>query len=104
MFTKNLVILALCILPAFSAPSPLVSVEKAEEPVAGQYIVLLKEDANRQTSIDSINAASVTHEWDIVNGFAGSFSPDDIETLRSNPDVVSIEEDGVVHTQAIVTQ
>jgi len=104
MFTKNLVALALCILPVFSAPSPLISVEKAEEPIPGKYIVVFKEGASRQANIESINAASITYEWDIINGFAGSLSLDEVEALKSNPDVVSIEEDGVVHTQAIVTQ
>ena len=97
----DLVILALFVLPAFSAPSPLVRVQKAKEPIAGRHIITFKEGANFQANIDS---TSITHQWDIINGFAGSFSEAEIEALRSNPDVLSIEEDGVVHTQATVTQ
>jgi len=105
MFTKNLVVLALSILPVFSAPSPLVSVERAEDPLPVRYVVVLKEGASRLDTIDSINAtSSITHEWDIINGFAGTFSTDEVEALKSNPDVLSIEEDGVVRTQHIVSQ
>ncbi|KAF9644023.1 serine proteinase [Thelephora ganbajun] len=109
MFSKNLVILALCVLPTFSAPSPLIKVHKAREPVAGRYIVTLKEGTDRQAHINSFSAkadgsSSITHQWDIINGFAGTFSPDEVEALRSRPDVLSIEEDGVVHTQDTATQ
>lgn len=109
MFAKNLVILALCVLPAFSAPSPLVRVREAKEPISGRYIIMLKEGADRQANMDSLSGtvngtSSITHEWDIINGFAGSFSAAEMEALKSNSDVLSIEEDGVVHTQANVTQ
>jgi len=108
MFHKNLVILALCVLPAFSAPSPLVKVQNAKEPIAGRYIVTLKDGADRQASMGALSraggGADITHEWDIINGFAGAFSEAEIEALRSNPDVLSIEQDGLVHTQATVTQ
>lgn len=109
MFSKNLVILALCVLSAFSAPSPLVKVQKAEEPIAGRYIVTLKDGASREANVNALSrkfngASSITHEWDIINGFAGTFSAAELEDLRSNPDVASIEEDGLVHTQAVVTQ
>ena len=101
MFSKNVAILALCTLPAFSAPSPLIKVRRAEEPVAGRYIVTLKDGVNREAHV---RARSTTHEWDIINGFAGTFSEAEVEDLRSNPDVAFIEEDGLVRTQAIVTQ
>jgi len=109
MFSKNLSILALCVLPAFSAPSPLVNVQKANEPITGRYIVTLKGGASRETNINALSrkvndTLSITHEWDIINGFAGSFSAAHIEALRSNPDVASIEEDGIIHTQTVVTQ
>jgi len=109
MFHKNLVILTLCVLPAFSAPSPLVKVHNAREPVAGRYIVTLKDGADHQANVDSLSrkidgGSSITHEWDIINGFAGYFSEAEIEDLRSNPDVLSIEEDGIAHIQATVTQ
>ena len=109
MFSRDLVILALCILSAFSAPSPLLEVQKVKEPIAGRYIVTLKDGAYREASVDALSqtlndASSITHEWDIINGFAGTFSEAELEALKSNPDVASIEEDGLVHTQAVVTQ
>lgn len=109
MFSKNLIILTLCVLPAFSAPSPIVTVQKVKEPIAGRYIVILKDGASREANIDTLSrkingASSITHEWNIINGFAGTFSATELEDLRSNPDVASIEEDGLVHTQAVVTQ
>ena len=107
MFSENLVILALCVLPALSAPSPLIQVHKAKEPVAGRYIVTLKEGANRKAHLNAFSRdikGTITHEWDIINGFAATFSAPQLEDLRSNPDVVSIEEDGLIHAQATVTQ
>jgi len=104
MLIKNLIILALCVFPAFSAPSPLIKVQKAREPIAGRHIVILKESASRQANIDPFDASSITHKWDIINGFAGSFSEAEVEALKSNPDVLSIEEDGLVYTQATVAQ
>lgn len=104
MFSKTLAILALCVLPAFTAPPPLVEVQKAKEPIDGRYIITLKEGADRKIHINSFSRQAITHEWDIVNGFAGTFYSSEIETLRSHPDVVSIEEDGLVHTQSTITQ
>ncbi|KAF9649406.1 subtilisin-like protein [Thelephora ganbajun] len=48
--------------------------------------------------------SNVTHQWGIINGFAGVFADADLELLRSNPNVASIEEDGYVHAQDVVTQ
>lgn len=104
MFSKILAILALCVLPAFTAPSPLVKVQKAKEPIDGRYIITLKEDADRKTHINSFSSQSITHEWDLVNGFAGSFTSSEVETLRSHPDVVSIDEDGLVRIQTTTSQ
>ena len=48
--------------------------------------------------------SQVTHEWDIIHGFAGNFADADLELLKCHPNVVSIEEDGYAHTQAISIQ
>jgi len=109
MFPGKFVALVLYILPALAAPSPLVSVKKTRDAVPGRYIVTFKNDVNRVAGISSIAKkispqSEVTHEWDIINGFAGTFTDDDLELLRSNPDVASIEEDGYAHTQAVTTQ
>ena len=102
MFDKNLATLALCILPTFAAPSPLVKVRKATESVDGQYIVTLKDGADRQTHINS--CSNVTHQWDIINGFAGHFTDDEVRTLSTHPEVRFIEENSVVRVQSIATQ
>ena len=109
MFSKNLIILALYVLTAFSAPSPLVKVQKAKEPIAGRYIVTLKEGINLRANIDALSrklngSSSITQELNIINGFAGSFSPTELEALSSDPGVAFIEEDGLVRTQTVITQ
>ena len=109
MFSKQLVLLVLCVLPVIAAPSPLVTVKKAKNAIAGHYIVTFRNDVIRSDGVSSIinrisSQSKVTHEWDIINGFAGAFTDADLEVLRSSPNVASIEEDAFVHTQAITTQ
>lgn len=109
MFSGGLVILAFWVLPIFSAPSPLVKVQMAKEAVAGRYIVTLKDGVSREAAVNTFSRKAggispVTHQWEIINGFAGTFSATELEVLRSNPDVISIEEDGLVHTQTVVNQ
>lgn len=90
--------LALHVLPIFSVHSPL-TIREAEEPITGgRHIVTLKDGVSQEAHIDAMtNGTSwITHKWDIINGFAGYFSAEDLERLRSHPDVVSIEEDGLV--------
>jgi len=74
-----------------------------------RYIVTLKDNASRATHLSSITsrfgpASKVTHEWDVINGFAGVFAEEDLKILRGDPRVQSIEEDGTVGTAALVTQ
>jgi len=109
MFSKQLVALVLCVLPVLAAPSPLVTVAKAKNPVPGRYIVTFKNDVVHADGVSSVASgissnSKVTQQWDIINGFAGSFTDGDLEVLRSNPNVASIEEDAFVRTQAITTQ
>lgn len=101
MFSKKLIVLALFVLPTFSAPSPLVNVKRVKEPIPGRYLVTLKDGVDRKAHL---SARSATHEWDIVNGFAGNFSTAELQDLRSSPDVASIEEDGLFYSQATLTQ
>jgi len=109
MFSKQFVTLALCVLPVFAAPSPLIPVKKTKDAIAGRYIVTFKNDVGRFAGVSSVTSkisseSKVTQEWNIINGFAGTFTDADLEVLRANPNVASIEEDGLVHTQAVVTQ
>jgi len=109
MFSKQFVALVFCILPVLAAPSPLVTVKRAKNPVAGSYIVTFKNDVDRSAGVSSVTSgissqSKVTREWDIISGFAGSFTDADLEVLRSNPNVASIEEDAIIHIQAVSTQ
>ena len=109
MFSKQFVALVLCVLPVLAAPSPLVTVTKTKSPVPGRYIVTFKNDVVHADGVSSVTSgissqSTVTQQWNIINGFAGAFTDADLEVLRSNPNVASIEEDGLAHTQAVVTQ
>ena len=79
----------------------LLTVSKAENPVPGRYIVTLKEDvslashvSSTQTSIAS-TASNITHEFNLINGYAGDFTDADLDDLRSHPEIASIEQDSV---------
>ena len=109
MLSKQFVALVLCVLQVLAAPSPLVAVKKAKNAIAGHYIVTFKNDIAHSAGVSSVTSAissqsKVTHEWDIINGFAGAFTDTDLEVLRSNTNVASIEEDAFVYTQATTTQ
>lgn len=109
----KLVALALYILPALSAPSPLLRISKARSPVHGKYIVTLspgqgernRDDVNAEAFSNSLSSVSnITHWWEHMSAFAGHFSDDDLDILRADPRVDAIEEDGVVRTLVSVTQ
>ena len=109
MFSVQLVALVLYVLPVIAAPSPLITVAKAKNPVPGHYIVSFKRDVVHADGVSSVTSgissqSKVTQQWDIINGFSGAFTDGDLEVLRSNPNIASIEEDAFVHTQAITTQ
>ena len=51
-----------------------------------------------------MSASNITHQWESMGAFAGELSDDDLETLRADPRVEAIEEDGIMKTFAAVTQ
>lgn len=109
MFPKQFVALVLCALPVLAAPSPLVTVKKTKDAIPGRYIVTFKNDVVSTTGVSSVassisSQSKITHQWSIINGFAGTFTDTDLEVLRSNPHVGSIEEGGRAHTKAVTTQ
>ena len=109
MFSKQFSAIALCVLPALAAPSPLVPAKRSENPILGSYIVTFKPGDDRLAVASSLTSrlssqSKVTHEWDIIDGFAGKFTNDDLEFLSSHPNVVSIEENTSVYTQTSVIQ
>jgi len=82
----------------------LLTVSRAEIPAPRRYIITLKEEAafaahisSAQTTIAS-TVGNITHELSLINGYAGEFSQDDLNDLRTNPDIDSIEEDAIYST------
>ena len=93
-------------------------IRRVENPVAGQYIVVLKDDAARgpdqpywagrtvpdvAQEMALLYSAQLRHVYQhALKGFAVAMSPQQAERLAKDPRVAYVEEDGVV--QAIATQ
>ncbi|KAF9642825.1 subtilisin-like protein, partial [Thelephora ganbajun] len=109
MFSKQFVALVLCVLPVLAAPSPLVPVKQTTDAIPGRYIVTFKDDISHADGVSSVTSkigsqSKVTHDWGTaINGLAGAFTDADLELVRSNPNVASIEQDGYAHTQTVVS-
>ena len=76
----------------------LLTVSQVENPVPGKYIVILKKDVSFAAHVSSIRASTtgnITHEFKFINGYAGEFTDCDLNDLRANPDIASIEQDSV---------
>lgn len=61
--------------PIFASPTsaPLREVERFAGKTSGKFIVKLKEGASKAAIIGKLKAGSkVTHDWKILNGFAGA--------------------------------
>ena len=88
----------------FSPMASLLTVSKAKRPIPGRYIITLKEDVSLAAHVSSTQASiasttsNITHELDIINGYAGEFTESDLDDLRANPEIDSIEEDGISRT------
>ncbi|KAG6906165.1 hypothetical protein DXG01_015515 [Tephrocybe rancida] len=82
-------------LPAFAAPATLLRIEKFNGPTSGRYIVRLKPDTAKASFLKAINT-NPSHNWNVINGFAGKFSTNELDALRAHPDVESISEDGIM--------
>ena len=110
MFSNRFFALATLLLPVLAVPSPLLTVSKVANATPGRYIITLKDGASRASHLSSIQSkiastpSTITHEFNIINGYAGEFSPDDLNELRAHPDIALIEEDGISHTFATKTQ
>jgi len=88
----------------------LLTVSEVEKSIPGRYIITLKEEVSLAAHVSSTQASiastpsNITHELDIINGYAGEFSEDDLNDLRANPEIASIEQDSTVQTCGVVTQ
>ena len=78
----------------------LLTVSKTAKPVPGRYIVTLKDDVSLASHVSSTQttiaatASNITHEYNLINGYAGEFTDEDLNDLRSHPEIASIEQDG----------
>ncbi|KAJ3536615.1 hypothetical protein NMY22_g5953 [Coprinellus aureogranulatus] len=87
-----------------------VFVESFEGEKTGRHIVLLKEDTIQGSVLGEISNINrfgsdieVTHQWDLINGFAGRFDSATLAALKAAPGVTSIVEDGIVHALVSTT-
>lgn len=109
----SLAALAFLVAPALAAPTGLKTLQKASgSKKEGSYIVTLAEGVSKDDHIakltENLGAEdSITHgEWSssVLNGFAAKLSPKIVDFLLAHPEVASVEEDGIAHTMATVTQ
>ena len=95
--------LGLFLATSLGAPTSLHSIEAFDGEKTGRLIVSLKEGVSKTSLVAQIKQnATVTHDFDIINGFAGNFDEETLNNLRENTDVELIAEDGIMHT--MVTQ
>ncbi|KAG5727551.1 Proteinase R [Termitomyces sp. T112] len=98
-----LVVSAGFLAPVIAAPGYLVPIEKVDGGTSGRHIVSLKANADKSSFIEATNIAT-THNWTVINGFAGQFTEDQINVLRAHGDVESITEDGFAQVSMVTTQ
>ncbi|KDR82019.1 hypothetical protein GALMADRAFT_221908 [Galerina marginata CBS 339.88] len=94
---KSSSIFSLCLLAvtALGALVPLREIEKVNGPSSGRLIVQLKVGASKDDILQDIPHGHVTHNWGIINGFAGNFNNETLAKLRASSDVISIAEDAI---------
>ncbi|KAF9468269.1 serine protease [Collybia nuda] len=101
-FTAVLAAIALAA-PVFGTPTNLRTVERFSGKTSGKYIVKLKDGASKSAVLGQLKGGSaVTHDWKLLNGFAGTLDDETLNALRASPDVEYVSEDGIMHT--MVTQ
>jgi subtilisin family serine protease len=89
--------LALVLVVALSAPGG-ASVSADEEPETERYIVRYSDDVDASTEAETLEAShpeiEIEHVYNnVFEGFAAALPEDEVERLRDDPRVVSVEED-----------
>ncbi|KAF9473509.1 serine protease [Pholiota conissans] len=102
-FISSLFSLALLAVAAVDAATPLRVVEKFHGDTSGRYIVKLKDGVSKSSVLAGIKSAKVTHDWKVINGFAGDLDDAALAALRASPDVEYVSEDGIMHTMTTQT-
>ncbi|KAG5639229.1 hypothetical protein H0H81_005303 [Sphagnurus paluster] len=91
--------------PLLAAPSPRrgIEIQKFDGQTSGKYIVKVKSGVTRADLFSKLGLnTTVTHDWKVLNGFAGNLDENTINALRNSQDIEWISEDGIMHT--MVTQ
>ncbi|KAG6915776.1 hypothetical protein DXG01_009858 [Tephrocybe rancida] len=69
------------VLPVLAAPRSALQVEKYNGQTTGRYVIKLKPGIAKAAFLNATNTTA-THEWDVINGFAGMFNILDISIVR----------------------
>ncbi|WP_078900650.1 S8 family peptidase [Streptomyces sp. SBT349] len=83
-----------------SEPAPL---RRAADPIPGQYIVTLDEDASTEavTTMAAPEVEPLFTYTSALNGFAAELTAEQVEAVRAQPGVVAVEEDGIASATEI---
>ncbi|HEY8471368.1 MAG TPA: S8 family peptidase [Natronosporangium sp.] len=63
---------------------------------AGRYVVTLAPTASLSTALSSYDLTPIAKWTQVLNGFAATLTADQVDALRDDPSVVSIEPDAVI--------
>ncbi|KAF9522565.1 serine proteinase [Crepidotus variabilis] len=98
-FFATSITLAALAASAIAAATPLRTIQTYQGENSGRHIITLKQGASKDGVLSKARLSSnvITHDWDIINGFAGKFNDDILNALRSDPEVESVTEDGIMH-------
>lgn len=101
---KVILVAAATVLVGSQLSTPVLATQPALQ--AGNYIVTFADNANEQSEAAKLRGQGVGVRFTyskVFKGLAGSFNAAQLAALQKNPNVVSIEEDGVVSADATTT-
>jgi hypothetical protein len=85
------------------SPSEKARAAESGKPIEGQYIVTFKGDENAEGTIktmmadDEISSENIGNKFEgAVKGFSGKLSKAQVEALKNNPNVASVEQDKII--------
>ncbi|KIM35761.1 hypothetical protein M413DRAFT_32226 [Hebeloma cylindrosporum] len=93
---------ALLAISALGAVTPLHTIERFNGATTGRFIVKAKDGVSKDKLLAKVGS-SVTHNWEILNGFAANLDDTTLNFLRASPDVEFVAEDGIMHTMTTQT-
>ena len=72
-FFTTVVPFSLLAISALGAVTPPHAIERFNGPTTGRFIVKVKDGVSKENLLAKVGA-TVTHNWEILNGFAGAIS------------------------------